>query len=223
MTNEEIENLTGLVEFIARRFDKRTPSHVTLDDITSAGWVGALEAEQRFDPSKGCKLRTFVEPRIKGAILDFLRANDWVPRAIRSKERAIARATDKLTGENASPPEATEVATELGWTLDDLNEVMPAHLQSFDSGKLANGEEMSLHELVAAPRFAHCPEVRNQIEVGFGALSESEAEVIERVYLREEKARDTADALGVTESRISQVRKAAVEKMQVRLAGQYAA
>jgi RNA polymerase sigma factor for flagellar operon FliA len=212
-----------LVEFIARRFDKRTPAHVSLDDITSAGWVGALEAEKRFDASKGCKLRTYVEPRIKGAILDFIRSNDWVPRAIRSKERAIARATDKLTAENASLPEANEVATELGWTLDELNDVMPAHLQSFDTGKHENGEETSLHEMIAAPRFTHSPEIRNQVEVGFGALSESEAEVIERVYLREEKARDTADALGVTESRVSQIRKQAVEKMHARLAGQYAA
>jgi RNA polymerase sigma factor for flagellar operon FliA len=223
MTDEQIETLTGLVEFLARRFDKRTPSHVSLDDITSAAWVGALEAGQRYDASKGCKLRTFCEPRIKGAILDFLRSNDWVPRAIRSKERAIARATDKLTAENAAPPEATEVATELGWTLDELADVMPAHLQSFDTGTHENGDDTSLHEMIAAPRFTHSPEIRNQVEVGFGALSEGEAEVIERVYLREEKARDTAEALGVTESRVSQIRKTAVEKMQVRLAGQYAA
>ena len=223
MKNAEIEDLTGLVEFLARRYDNRTPSHVSLDDIKSAGWIGALEAASRFDSSKGCKLRTFVEPRIKGAILDFLRGNDWVPRAIRSKEREIARATAKLTAEHTSRPDAAAVATELGWTLDELAEVMPAHLQSLDTAKSDNGDETSLHDIGAAPRLAHCPEVRDQIAVGFGALSEGEAEVIERIYLRDEKARDIADALGVTESRVSQIRKLAVQKMQGRLAAQHAA
>ena len=210
METEEFKVLASVVGILARKGNKRTPAHVTLDDLTSAGWVGALEAASRFDASKGVKLRTFAEQRVAGAILDYMRREDWVPRSVRSKERQASAVVEQLTRKNGEAPERSAVEAELGWSLDAIGT-----MQSLDS---THNESETLHEVVPSPRLGHSPEARDQVSVALGALSEGEREVIERIYFLDEKAVDTGVVLGVTESRVSQVRKSAIEKMRVRLA-----
>ena len=111
---ERILKYAPLVKFIANRMAVRLPSHISKEDLTSAGIVGLLDALDKFNPRMGIKFKTYAEHRIRGAILDELRKMDWIPRSVRKEihriEDAITTARTKLGRE----PEDFEVAEELG-------------------------------------------------------------------------------------------------------------
>ena len=86
----------ALVRIVARRIVRKTPPNVEYDDLVSCGVIGLIDAIEKFEPDKGTKFKTYAEHRIRGAILDELRAQDWVPRSIRRKERMIEKSISKL-------------------------------------------------------------------------------------------------------------------------------
>ena len=109
-----------LIRYIVNRLAVRLPNHIDLDDLYSTGAIGLMDAIEKFDPSKGCKFKTYAEFRIKGAVLDQFRSLDWVPRSVRQKGRKLEQATASSSSASVARP-TKRVADSLGLDLDKFH------------------------------------------------------------------------------------------------------
>ena len=120
LRNTLIEHHMPLVRSIAERVLQTLPKSIELDDLSSAGTFGLMDAINGFDLSRGIKFKTYCTTRIRGSILDELRSQDWVPRLVRLKAHRLDRAIRQLEGELGRSPNQVEIAHVLGITLDEL-------------------------------------------------------------------------------------------------------
>src|SRR3954467_9242996 len=111
-----------LVKYVAGRLGSGLPAHVDEGDLTSYGLLGLIGAIERYDPERDVKFETYAIARIKGAIIDELRAMDWVPRSVRSRAREIERAIAELERQLHRAPTDEEIAKKVGITEEELNE-----------------------------------------------------------------------------------------------------
>ncbi|MCB0976563.1 MAG: FliA/WhiG family RNA polymerase sigma factor, partial [Acidimicrobiales bacterium] len=119
-----ILHYSPLVKYVAGRVGAGLPSNVEQSDLVSYGIFGLIDAIEKFDLERGLKFETYAISRIKGAILDELRANDWVPRSVRAKARAVENAFSKLEASLHRAPTESELAEELGYSADTLQTVL---------------------------------------------------------------------------------------------------
>src|SRR6476620_6057560 len=108
-----------LIKFIAQKIAVRLPSNIELDDLISSGVIGLMDAIEKYDPTRDNKFKTYAEFRIRGAILDELRAQDWVPRSVREKAKMLERAFAKIEHEKGRSANEEEVAAKLGMNMDE--------------------------------------------------------------------------------------------------------
>src|SRR5947208_6566890 len=132
-----------LVKYVAGRVGIGLPSHLDIGDLVQSGIFGLVDAIERFEPERGLKFETYAMQRIRGAILDELRAQDWVPRSVRGRARDVERALERLGARLRRNPSDIELAEELGLSLGELREV---YLQ------LQLTSVVALDELAAAGR-----------------------------------------------------------------------
>src|SRR5687767_15936639 len=111
-----------LVKFVAGRLGAGLPAHVEEGDLVSYGLLGLIGAIERYDPGRDIKFETYAIARIKGAIIDELRAMDWVPRSVRARARHIERAIAELEAKLHRAPSDEEIAGKLGMTEEELND-----------------------------------------------------------------------------------------------------
>ena len=119
MRDQLIMDYSPLIRFVAQRIAARLPANIDIDDLSSAGVIGLMDAIEKYDPSRDNKFKTYAEFRIRGAILDELRAQDWVPRSVRDKAKMIERANTSLEQNLGRPPSHEEIAKELDMPLGD--------------------------------------------------------------------------------------------------------
>src|SRR4051812_13947377 len=111
-----------LVKYVAGRLGSGLPAHLDEGDLVSYGLLGLIGAIERFDPHRDIKFETFAMIRIKGAIIDELRALDWVPRSVRSRAREIERAIGEIEAKTGRAPSDEEIAAKVGISVDELEE-----------------------------------------------------------------------------------------------------
>src|SRR6186997_1828917 len=125
-----------LIKFIAQKIAVRLPSNIELDDLISSGVIGLMDAMEKYDATRDNKFKTYAEFRIRGAILDELRAQDWVPRSVRDKAKMLDHATLELESALGRSANEEEVAAKLGVSMDEyydlLNQVRPISVMSID-------------------------------------------------------------------------------------------
>ncbi len=119
-----IVHYSPLVKYVAGRVAVGLPQNVEQSDLVSYGMFGLIDAIDKFEPDRGFKFETYAISRIKGAILDELRSIDWVPRSVRAKVRQIEKAYAKLEARHHRPPSDDELAAELRWTHDQLQQAL---------------------------------------------------------------------------------------------------
>ena len=215
------------VHYIASRMLERLPQHVELNDLVHAGVIGLLEAYRTFDHSKNAQFKTFAKFRIKGAILDSLRALDWGSRGIRRKAREITDVTLKLEGTLGRYPTKEEIAAELGISLTALNEV-----QTELNGLHVVGQEVAssfegdtAHDLIESapspwdnPFEAYCKtESKAQLAQAVSDLSEREQLILSLYYREELTMKEVAEVVGLAVSRVSQIHAATLAKLKTAL------
>jgi RNA polymerase sigma factor for flagellar operon FliA len=222
-----------LVKYVAGRLGSGLPAHVEEADLISYGFSGLTAAIERFDPAREIKFETFAIPRIRGAVLDELRALDWVPRTVRARARELERANVRLEGRLLRAPTDEELAGELDITVEELQaalvEISRSTIVALDelwNAPDRGGEQVSLLETVAdldAPDpqaiFA-TGERRRQISKAILALPERERLVIALYYYEELTLREIGEVLGVSESRISQLHAKAALRLRSKLAAE---
>ena len=208
-----------IVRFLARRIHERLPQHVDIEDLVSAGVVGLMDAFQKFDPGKKVQFRSYAQFRIRGAILDSLRTLDWSPRELRRKGRAVEEAIRVLTARAGRAPVEAEVAAEMGLVLDDYQQLL-GDLKGLEIGTLhmERNEDSGEEELAYVPgRPEEDPlfrclrgELEERLSEAIANLPDRERLVMTLYYYEEMTMREIGLALGVVESRVSQVHASAV-------------
>ncbi len=212
-----------VVRYLARRIHERLPHHVDVEDLVSAGVVGLMDAFVKFDPAKRVQFRSYAQFRIRGAILDSLRTLDWSPRELRRKGRAVEEAMRTLTLRLGRPPGEAEIAAELGLGLDEYQRLL-GELKGLEIGTLhiERNEESGEEELAYVPgRPEDDPlfrclrgELEERLADAIADLPERERIVMTLYYYEEMTMKEIGLALGVVESRVSQIHSAAVMRLR---------
>jgi RNA polymerase sigma factor for flagellar operon FliA len=215
-----------MVRFLARRIHERLPQHVDIEDMFSAGMVGLMDAFAKFDPNKKVQFRSYAQFRIRGAILDSLRTLDWGPRELRRKGRAVEEAIRVVTARLGRTPGETEIAAEMGQRLDEYQQLL-GDLKGLEIGTLhtERSEDSGEEELAYVPgRPEDDPlfcclkgELEDRLAEAIARLPDRERLVMTLYYYEELTMREIGLALGVVESRVSQVHASAVVHLRVAL------
>jgi RNA polymerase sigma factor for flagellar operon FliA len=215
-----------IVRFLARRIHERLPQHVDIEDLVSAGVLGLMDAFSKFDPAKKVQFRSYAQFRIRGAILDSLRTLDWSPRELRRKGRAVEEAIRALTARLGHAPGEAEVAAEMAVSLDDYQQLL-GDLKGLEIGTLhmERNEDSGEEELAYVPGnpeedpLFRC--LRGELEERLGEaiqnLPDRERLVMSLYYYEEMTMREIGLALGVVESRVSQIHASAVVHLRTML------
>jgi len=208
-----------IVRFLARRIHERLPQHVDIEDLVSAGVVGLMDAFSKFDPAKRVQFRSYAQFRIRGAILDSLRTLDWSPRELRRKGRAVEEAIRVLTARLGHAPGEGEVAAEMALGLEEYQQLL-GDLKGLEIGTLhmERNEDSGEEELAYVPgRPEEDPlfrclrgELEERLAEAIANLPDRERLVMSLYYYEEMTMREIGLALGVVESRVSQVHASAV-------------
>ena len=215
-----------IVRFLARRIHERLPQHVDIEDLVSAGVVGLMDAFAKFDPDKKVQFRSYAQFRIRGAILDSLRTLDWSPRELRRKGRAVEEAIRVLTARLGRAPGEPEIAAEMGFSLEDYQQLL-GDLKGLEIGTLhlERSENSGEEELAYVPgRPDEDPlfrclkgELEERLAEAIANLPDRERLVMTLYYYEEMTMREIGLALGVVESRVSQVHASAVVHLRAAL------
>ncbi len=218
-----------LVRYHAEDLMRRLPQQVEIEDLVQAGVVGLLEAAGRYDPAREAQFATFVGYRIRGAMLDFLRAHDWMPRTLRGAAKDIQEAIRILEQRYGRPATEEEIAAELGISVDEyrkrLEQVRAMSVVSFEDLKLRRDDDdpVQLAELIAADAFdgpeaqVMVGEFMEQLAQAIAALPPRERVLITLYYYEELSMKEIALILGVTESRVSQLHTQMVIRLRTQL------
>jgi RNA polymerase sigma factor for flagellar operon FliA len=200
-------------------------------DLVSYGLLGLISAIERYDPSRDIKFETYAIARIKGAIIDELRALDWVPRSVRSRAREIERAIAELEAKTGLAPTDEQIAAKIGISVDELEEsltdISRSSIAALDElwSLSGEGDQISLMDTIedeTGPRPEAAldqTEMREALADAIARLPEREKLVVTLYYYEELTLREIGEVLGVTESRVSQLHTKAILRLKARLAG----
>lgn len=216
-----------MVRAIARKMHRGLPQHIELDDVISAGVVGLMDAMAKYEAGREAQFSSYAQFRVRGAILDSLRELDWAPRELRRSSREIEQAIARCGQRLGRTPDENEIAAELKMTVKELRSTL-GDLRGLEIGSLQveKGEDAESEEIayVADPSepgaLFHClqGELRQHLADAIEALPERERLVVTLYYYEELTMKEIAQVLGVVESRVSQMRSAAVLKLRAALA-----
>jgi RNA polymerase sigma factor FliA len=215
------------VRYIARRIHERLPRHVPFEDLVHAGVLGLIDALGKFDLSKHVQFSSYAKFRIRGAILDSLRELDWSPRELRRKGRLVDSTYFELSGKLGRAPTENEIACEMNIGLSELQSLL-AELDGLELGSLRvesprDGKEEDLTDhLPSKPEetpFFQClrSEMKHLLEQAISELPEKEQRVLALYYYEELTMKEVGAALGIGESRVSQIHSLAMVRLRARL------
>jgi RNA polymerase sigma factor for flagellar operon FliA len=222
-----LREYSQLVKRLAHQMMTRLPHSVQIDDIIQAGMMGLLDAASRFDDIHGAQFETYATTRIRGAMLDELRATDWLPRSLRRNMRRVESAISHAQQKLGRPPNETEIAEELGVTLEDYQKMLQEscgaqlvyyedyqdddHDNFFERFEFGNGKDPA--DLLKDERF------RAELALAIEGLPEREGMMMGMIYEQEMNLREIGEVMGVSESRISQLHSQAVGRLRSRMKG----
>lgn len=237
LTDEEeekekiIRDFLPCVKFAAYRLSWRLPPHLTTDDLISAGLIGLMDAFNKFIEGKA-RFKTYAELRIKGAMLDELRATDWIPRSVKEKLRTIDNTITTLKSELGRAPDDDEVADELKMSLHEYhkliqysNSIVPISVEKLSTATSA-GDNINILDCIPDPgtinplNILERHDTKKKLAGLIDKLSEKEKHVLSLYYFDELTMKETGMALSITESRVCQIHSQALRKLRTKLADQ---
>lgn len=222
--NELVEKHAPLVKRIACHLINRLPASVQLEDLIQAGMIGLLEASRNYDEGQGASFETYAGIRIRGAMLDEIRKNDWAPRSVHRKARMVAEAVRNIEHEYGRDARDTEIAEMLEISLEEYYKI----LQDNSYHKVLSVEDMGLGEESLLDNLSdNAPgildglqkdDMQRIIAEAVASLPERERLVMALYYDEELNLREIGAVMGVSESRVSQIHSQAVIRLQARMA-----
>lgn len=226
--NKMITEYAPLIRFIAQKIAARLPSNIELDDLISAGVIGLMDAIDKYDPSRDNKFKTYAEFRIRGAILDELRSQDWVPRSIRDKAKALDKLMVQLETELGRAPADEEVARAMNISVDEfynlINQVKPVSLLPIDQAtSFSNTDKKSIMDILEGSKLnnphsqLNVKYIKEVVAQAIEELPERQRLVLSLYYFEDLNLKEIGQVLRVTESRVSQLHAQAVIRLRSKL------
>lgn len=222
--NDQVEQHIPLVKRIAYHLMARLPPSVQQDDLIQAGLIGLLEALRNYDASQGASFQTYARIRIRGAMLDEIRKNDWAPRSVHRKARMVAEVVRKIENRTGRDARDAEVAEGLDLSLDAyhrlLQEASGHRVFSYDELEVdSHGGAASLTQREKGPlEGLQIEDFKNRLADAIAGLPERECLVMSLYYDEELNLREIGAVIGVSESRVCQIHSQAVLRLQSRMA-----
>lgn len=222
-----VSRFAPLVKRIAFHLMARLPSSVHIDDLVQNGMIGLLDAISRFETGHGAQFETYAVQRIRGAMLDGLRENDWLPRGLRRDMRRIEQAITRLEQENGRHPSETELAQALDMSLPEyqktLQEARGHQILYFEDFSGEEGEDFLERHFTddsANPlKLLEDSSLRDQLVKAIDALPEREKLMMALYYEQDLNLREIGEVMGVTESRVCQLHSQAIARLRSRIVG----
>ncbi len=214
----------GVVKYMALRLAARLPAHIAVDDLTNAGIIGLMDALDKYDPEQGLSFEAYAKIRIRGAMLDEIRAMDWVPRSLRQKSNELGKVALGLEQRLNRPPTDEETAAELGISFSEyhklLDEIKGISLVPEDIQDVCiegRGSRALSADKDDVFEGAYRKELKKQLVEGIKSLSPKEQQILMLYYYEELTMKEIGAVMGYTESRISQIHTKAILKLRIRL------
>ncbi len=218
-----------LIKFIAQKIAIRLPPNIELDDLISSGVIGLMDAIEKYDPTRDNTFKTYAEFRIRGSILDELRAQDWVPRSVRDKAKLLDRTMVHLEADLGRVPTDEEVSEKLNITMEEfydlLNQVRPVSLLSIDdAATFSNVDKKSILNLLESCKLSNpfnqlnLKTVKDIVTKAITDLPEKQRLVLSLYYYEDLNLKEIGKVLRVTESRVSQLHAQAISRLRGKLA-----
>lgn len=218
-----------LIKYIAQKIAARLPANIELDDLISSGVIGLMDAIDKYDNTRDNKFKTYAEFRIRGAILDELRAQDWVPRSVREKAKQLERCYQKIEQEKGRHATDEEVMEQLGINQEEFHDLLAqvrnVSLVSFDDlTSFSNADKRAIHGFNEANSRVTTPfneinsgAMKKVISQSIADLPEKQRLVLSLYYYEDLNLKEIGQVLDVTESRVSQLHTQAVLKLKAKL------
>lgn len=210
-----------LVKYVLGKLSIYLPQHLDEEDMLEAGIMGLIDAAEKFDPTRQVQFKTYAIPRIRGAILDELRAQDWIPRSARKKAHTLEAAFNKLRDRWDRDPTLDEMAEEMAVTPDEVNKLLSdvsfaslmsletVHSQESDEPSTIGSTLVNARSVNPAEAF-ELAEEKGLLADAMAELPEPERLVITLYYFEDLLLKEIGEVMGLSESRISQLHSKAV-------------
>jgi len=224
--NAMLRQYSPLVRRLAHQMMAKLPANVEVDDLIQVGMIGLADALSRFDPAQGVQIETFATQRIRGAMLDELRGADWLSRGTRKQQRDIEKAVHRLEQRLGRAPHESEIAVEMGLSLDDyqemLGKVRGTQLIYLEDMSGDEGDQDFLDRHVAdsdsdPQNLLQDDRMRHALVEAIKKLPEREQLVMSLYYEEDMNLKEIAAVLGVTESRVCQLHSQSIARLRVKL------
>ncbi|MBT4763073.1 MAG: FliA/WhiG family RNA polymerase sigma factor [Bdellovibrionaceae bacterium] len=232
LTSEQKDRLimeyAPLIKFIAQKIAIRLPSNIELDDLISSGVIGLMDAIEKYDPTRDNKFKTYAEFRIRGSILDDLRAQDWVPRSVRDKAKMLDRAQIKLESELGRMVTIEEITDKLDISVEEyhdlVNQVRPVSVLSVDdTTTYSNMDKKSILNILEGCQLndplnqLNVKAMKDVVAKAIEDLPERQRLVLSLYYYEDLNLKEIGQVLRVTESRVSQLHAQAISRLRAKL------
>jgi len=227
--NKMVESNMPLVKYVFGRMSLFIPNHLGAEDLASCGTIGLMKAATEYDPTNRARFSTYAVPRIRGAILDELRARDWVPRSVKRKIRLLNQANERLDRRLAGAVSETKLAKAMSVSRRQLHKIMalstPVSFVSLEN-KLSDSDD---HDSVALADSLENPKAKEPLaelaakEEGESLgksileLPDPDRMVVTLHYYKGMMLKDIARLLKLSKSRVSQIHKHALERLRHKL------
>lgn len=225
--NELVQRFTPLVKRVAFHLMGRLPANVLVDDLVQNGMLGLLDALERFEEGFGAQFETYATQRIRGAMLDGLRANDWLPRTLRREMRRVEEMLNRLEHQHGRVPTEQELADAMAMSLADyqrlLQEARGHQIVYYEDFSGEDGEDFFERHLVDhsgdPSALLEDKNLRENLVKAIGRLPEREKLMMALYYEQDLNLREIGEVMGVTESRVCQLHSQAVARLRAQLGG----
>jgi RNA polymerase sigma factor for flagellar operon FliA len=201
----------GLVKRIAHHLAARLPSSIEIDDLLQSGMIGLLEAAGKFDASRGASFETYAGIRIRGAMLDDVRKQDWTPRSVHQKHRKVSETVRSIEAETGRLAEGPEIAARLGVSLDEYHNILrdTAQCRLFSLEETLEepgyGRDLPTSDSATPDQELDQSQFRATLAEAVERLPDREKMVLSLYYEQELNLKEIGEVLGVSESRVCQI------------------
>lgn len=219
---ELVTRHADLVKRVAHHLAARLPSSVDVNDLIQAGVMGLLEAARHYNGDRGASFETYAGIRIRGAMVDELRKNDWAPRSVHRRARSAASAIHDIEQAEGREARESEIAEKLGVTLEEYRQIAydasRCHVISMDVHEGEEGEGIECIETAEGPsEHLQREEFQRELAEAITHIPERERLVLSLYYNDELNLREIGAVLGVSESRVSQIQGQALLRVRARM------
>jgi RNA polymerase sigma factor FliA len=221
LRDQLVVHYSPLLRAVAHRLGSALPSYVEVADLVQCGVFGLIDAVERFDPELSPRFESYAVPRIRGAILDELRAQDWVPRTVRGRVRELERAQERLESRLQRAATDAELAGELGLPVHEVRslgrQVQLISVEALDENSGGVSEILADDAAPDPMAVVQAAETLRQLAFAIAQLEERDRDVVRLYYLENRTLAEIGRLLGVTESRVCQLHTRLVGRLRGQL------